>query len=344
MISGERKQRVLVTGTAGFVASYLVPELLARGYEVVGVDNLSRYGPGSRPAIRHTNFSFVRLDAKRTTSLRPLLAACDHFVALAAMVGGVSYLNRFSYDLFSENTRLSTAAVDAAVWAHHHGRLARITVISSSHVYGETSVRGAREGDERRRCPPTSYGLQKLTFELMAKEAHRQHDLPFTIVRPFNCVGREARGRDHRYGRHVIPDLIRKIRDSRAPLQILGNGRQRRSYIHGSDLARGIASCLNSPHAENEDFNLTSPDRLSVLEIAGLIWRRLRGGALRYRLCDGPTADLQVNVGDGEKAATRLGFQCRMSIDDVLEEMLAAAAGAETHGGRHGLGRPAVAL
>jgi UDP-glucose 4-epimerase len=127
--------KVLVTGSAGFIAGYLVQELLDAGHQVVGLDNYSKYGPVEKSYQRHAGYRFVQGDAKDLPLLRELIAGCDHFVAGAAMIGGIAYFHQFAYDLIAENERITAAAFDAAIEAHRGGRLRKITVLSSSMVF-----------------------------------------------------------------------------------------------------------------------------------------------------------------------------------------------------------------
>src|SRR5258708_17757916 len=122
--------------------------------------------------------------------MKDLIAGCDHFVAGAAIIGGISLFHELAYDLLAENERITAAAFDAAIWAHRDARLQKITVVSSSMVYESATVYPTPEG-EQRRCPPpgSTYGFQKLATEYFAQGAWEQYRLLYTIIRPFNCVG-----------------------------------------------------------------------------------------------------------------------------------------------------------
>jgi nucleoside-diphosphate-sugar epimerase len=94
---------VLVTGSAGFIGGYVVKELLDRGHHVIGVDNYSKYGPLRRSYDDHEAYRFVEADARDVDLLADLLAECDHFIAGAAMIGGISYFHTYAYDLLPTN-------------------------------------------------------------------------------------------------------------------------------------------------------------------------------------------------------------------------------------------------
>ena len=182
--------KILVTGSSGFISGYLVDELLRHGHDVVGIDNWSKYGPIEKSYDKNPRYRFVRGDAKDTTLLKELLQDCDQMVAGAAVIGGISLFHEYAYDLMAENERLMASAFDAAIWAHREKKLKKINVISSSMVYESTEVFPTPEGEERR-CPPphSTYGFQKLACEYFAQGAWEQYKLPYTIIRPFNCIG-----------------------------------------------------------------------------------------------------------------------------------------------------------
>src|SRR5438309_3066346 len=182
--------KILVTGSAGFIGGYLVEELLQAGHHVVGLDNFSKYGPLRQASLDHPHYRFVEGDAKDVGLLSELARDCDQVVAGAARIGGISYFHEFAYDLLSENERLTAAVFDAAVAAHRRGTLKKINVISSSMVFENATAWPTPEGEQRRCAPPHStYGFQKLATEYYAQGAWEQYRLPYTVCRPFNCVG-----------------------------------------------------------------------------------------------------------------------------------------------------------
>ncbi len=325
--------RVLITGSAGFIGTYLVDEFLSAGYDVVGLDNFSKYGPVT--PSKQARYEFVQGDAKDVALLTKLLASCDHFVAGAAMIGGIAYFHRLAFDLLAENERITASAFEAAIAARQSGRLQKITVMSSSMVFENATEFPTPEGAQHRCPPPTStYGFQKLATEYFAIGAWQQYELPYTIVRPFNCVGiGERRARtdeevlsgDIRLAMsHVVPDLVQKILKGQRPLHLLGNGQQVRHYTYGKDLARGIRHCVEHPAALNDDFNLSTATATSVQELAEAIWRKVYGPDVPLECVYDPPFphDVQFRSPAVEKARRILGFEATTPLDVMLDEII----------------------
>jgi nucleoside-diphosphate-sugar epimerase len=326
--------KVLVTGAKGFIAGYLIEELLAHDFEVVGLDNFSKYGEVQKSYDANPKYRFVRGDAKDVTLLKNLLSDCEHFVASAAMIGGISYFHEYAYDLIAENERITAAAFDAAVWAFQKARLKKISVMSSSMVFENATLFPTPEGHQFA-CPPplSTYGFQKLATEYFTRGAWEQYHLPFTILRPFNCVGtgekRAVSDKEIKSGNvklalsHVVPDLVQKVVKGQDPLHILGQGQQVRHYTYGGDLARGIRISLEKSEALNEDFNLSTPVSTTVLELAELIWKKINPAKPFQYVSDKPfTYDVQKRVPDVGKAKRVLGFEANTSLSTALDEII----------------------
>jgi nucleoside-diphosphate-sugar epimerase len=326
---------VLVSGCAGFIGGYVVEELLQRGYEVIGVDNFSKYGPVKKSYDDHPSYRFVEADCRDTALMEELLAGADHFIAGAAMIGGISYFHAYAYDLLANNERIMAASVDAALAAHRQGRLRKVTYMSSSMVYESADRWPSVEGDERKVPPPlSSYGFQKLAVEYFAHAAWDQYKLPYTIVRPFNCVGvgegralgdvEIASGNVKLAMSHVVPDLVQKVLMGQDPLHILGDGSQVRHYTYGGDLARGIVTAMEHDAAMNQDFNLSTATSTTVLELADVIWQKIRGSEVPFNYVSDPPFehDVAKRIPSVEKAKRVLGFEATTSLEDMLDEVI----------------------
>jgi len=319
--------RVLVTGSEGLIGGYLTRELLFRGYDVTGIDNFSKHGTAGRQDT--PGYRLIEGDADDEAVLDEALADCDHFIACAAMIGGLGYLHGVPLDLLIDNERLTIAAVQAGIRAHKAGSLRKVTWVSSSMVYESATTWPSAEGDELRIPPPPSaYGFQKLAVEYFARAAREQHGLPYTIIRPFNVIGARdyppgGKADASRFTSHVVPDLIRKVLSGQDPLRILGDGSQVRCYTWAGDLARGIVMSLDNPAAEDEDFNIASDNPVTVAELAEMIWSKLKPG-VPFRLAgDAAYAhDVQKRVPDTSKARDLLGFTASTPLSDMLDEVI----------------------
>ena len=326
--------KILITGAAGFICGYLVPELLEAGHTVVGIDDFSKYGPTVKSYDGHPNYRFVEGDAKNETLMRELAADCDQLIAAAAMIGGISYFHEFAFDLLAENETILASTFRAAIDAHKNGHLQRIVVISSSMVFESSTVFPTPEGAQFTSPPPVStYGFQKLASEYFAKGAWEQYKLPYTILRPFNCVGigerRALRDADVMSGNvklamsHVVPDLVAKILKGQDPLHILGEGNQIRHYTYGGDLAHGIRLAMESPAAVNNDFNLSTAQSTTVLQLAETIWKKINGDKPFAYVADKPFEhDVQMRVPDVRKAHDVLAYDASTTLDQMLDEVI----------------------
>jgi nucleoside-diphosphate-sugar epimerase len=327
--------RVLVTGSAGFIGGYVVEELLARGYDVVGVDNESKYGHVVRSFDSNPRYRLIRGDARDAGLMTDALAGCEHLIAGAAMIGGISYFHTYAYDLLATNERILASTCDAAIGAHRDGTLSKVTYLSSSMVFESATSWPSAEGQEQDIPPPrSSYGFQKLAVEYFARAAHQQHALPYTIVRPFNCVGvGEGRalgdveilsGNVKLAMSHVVPDLVQKVIKGQDPLHVLGNGTQVRHYTYAGDLAKGIVTAMESSAALNDDFNLSTSESTTVLSLAEKIWHRIKGGDAPFRYVSDPPFehDVQRRIPSVEKARRVLGFEATTTLDQMLDNVI----------------------
>ena len=325
---------VLVTGSQGFIGSYLCNELLSIGYRVIGIDNYSKYGKISRPHDSHKNFLFYEEDVigieKRDLTR---FSGVDYIIAGAAMIGGISYFHKHAYDLLANNERIIASTFDLAISLHKRLSLKKIVVVSSSMVFENSQEFPTPETSVKNSPPPLStYGFQKLSCEYFCKGAFEQYKLPYTIVRPFNCVGVGedkalsdevvTSGNVELMMSHVLPDLINKAVKGQYPLRVLGSGEQVRCYTNGKDIARGIRIAMESDKSENEDFNISVSRPTTVLELAKIVWDvvgREEEFAIDH---DSPYEyDVQNRIPDVEKAFRVLGFKAEISLEDSVREV-----------------------
>ena len=327
--------KILLTGSQGFIGTYVCLELLNKGYDVVGVDNYSKYGKVVRPHDNHKNFKFYEFDVLSSEFFELVEQEKPNIIiAGAAMIGGITYFHKYAYDLLATNERILAQTFDSAIKGYQEGYLKRIIVMSSSMVFEETELYPTPE-TEVKTCPPpqSTYGFQKLACEYFCKGAFEQYGVPYTIVRPFNCVGvgeEDALG-EHEITSgniklmmsHVLPDLINKTLKGQNPLHILGEGNQIRCYTNGKDLARAMRMVIESDKAINNDFNLSTPVATTVLELANLIWETINPKQPFTYVSDEPFIyDVQKRIPDVTKAKEILGFEAEISLEESVREVI----------------------
>lgn len=330
---------ILITGSEGFIGSYLCKEFLDAGYNVVGIDDHSKYGPVIRPHDDHPNFQLIVedvcfLEHWQHSQWHEILSKVDYIIAGAAMIGGISYFHKFAYDLLAKNERITAATFDYAIDVFRRHQLKKIIVISSSMVFENTEeFPTPEEAIYTCSAPSSTYGFQKMAVEYFAQGANEQYDLPYTIIRPFNCVGvgedeaitgeKVMSGNVKLMMSHILPDLIHKIMEGQDPLHILGDGNQIRHYTNGKDIARGIRIATEHPNALNECFNISTNRSTSVLELAEIIWKKLNPNKPFRYVSDEPfTYDVQKRIPMVEKAKEFLDFEAQISLEESVEEVI----------------------
>jgi nucleoside-diphosphate-sugar epimerase len=149
---------------------------------------------------------------------------------------------------------------------------------------------------------------------------HDEHGLPFTICRPFNAYGPGEMPADEPGIAHLVPDLIRKVLSGQRPLQIFGSGQQTRTLTHIDDIADGIVTAMASPAGENEDFNVSASEELTVAEIARVVWEECGRPPEQFELEHVPSfrVDVTRRWPSVEKAQRMLGWEARIGVREGI--------------------------
>ncbi len=310
------KEKILVTGGCGFIGSEVVKQLIAKGYSVRVVDNLSK--PESSVKA---GYEFIQSDLTDRKEAERVFSGMDTCVSLAAKIGGIGYFHKYPATIISENNKIYSATFSAAV----KNRIKRLVYVSSSMVFESTDHFPSREDDIFKIPPPvTSYGFSKLTGEWYCRAFAEEFGLQYTICRPFNAYGvNEAPGEEIGYA-HVIPDLIKKILNGQYPLEILGNGNQSRCFTHVTDVAGGIIAAMESEKGLNEAFNISHPRETKVIELAEILWK-LCGRTEPFKVANAGVFkhDIQRRIPDTTKAREVLGWEAGINLEDGLAEVVA---------------------
>ncbi len=295
--------RVLVTGGAGTIGAAVVRRLLRDAdWEVRVADG--RPAPAwMREACQiHTGDLRVTEEALSATE------GCSHVIHLAAIVGGIGNFHKLPHTLLEVNTALYNGVFRAAL----EREVDRLVYVSSSMVFERATEYPTTE-EHIRETPITdsAYGFSKLAGEMYCRALHDEHGLPYTICRPFNAYGPGEMPEDEPGIAHMVPDVIKKVLDGQRPLQIFGSGEQTRTITHIDDIAEGIVTAMAHPAAENEDFNISAGDEMTVAEIAEVIWEACGMPPEEFELEHVPsyTVDVVRRWPSVEKAKRMIGFE-----------------------------------
>jgi UDP-glucose 4-epimerase len=304
--------RVLVTGGAGTIGAAVVRRLLADpAYEVRVSDQRSAPQWMREGCEVHTG------DLRVLEQARTAMDGCTHVIHLAAIVGGIANFHRLPHTLTEVNNALYNAVIRAALDLE----VERFTYVSSSMVFERATEFPTTEA-HLPDCPTpeSAYGFSKLTGEVYCRAAHDEHDLPYTICRPFNAYG-PGEAPDPEPGiAHAVPDLIAKVLSGQQPLQIFGSGEQTRTLTHVDDIADGVVTATSSPKGLNEDFNISAARELTVAEIARIVWVACGKDPADFALEHLPSfaVDVPRRWPSVEKARELLGWQARIEVEDGI--------------------------
>jgi nucleoside-diphosphate-sugar epimerase len=309
--------RVLVTGGAGTIGAAVVRRLLADPAFEVRVSDQREAPSWMREGCEiHTG------DLRDLSESRRATAGCTRVIHLAAIVGGIANFHKLPHTLTEVNNALYNSVVRSAI---DHD-VERFVYVSSSMVFERATEYPTTEA-HLADCPTprSAYGFSKLTGEVYCRAAHEEHGLPYTICRPFNAYGPGELPDDEPGIAHAVPDLIRKALTGRRPLPIFGSGEQTRTLTHVDDIADGIVTAMASPAAENEDFNISAAEELTVAEIARIVWEACGNDPAAFELEHLPAfeVDVQRRWPSVEKARSMLGWEARIGVRDGIGQTVA---------------------
>jgi UDP-glucose 4-epimerase len=306
--------RVLVTGGAGTIGTAVVRRLVRDPEWEVRVSDQRTPPAWMREACEvHTGDLRERVEADAAVD------GCTHVIHLAAIVGGIANFHKLPHTLLEVNTGLYNAVFHAALDA----RVERLVYVSSSMVFERaTEFPTTEEHVHEVATPRSAYGFSKLAGEVYCRALHDEHGFPYTICRPFNAYGPGEMPEDEPGIAHAVPDLIRKVLSGRRPLQIFGSGDQTRTLTHVDDIARGIITAMASPAGENEDFNVSASEELTVGQIARVVWEACGEPPEAFELEHLPSfeVDVQRRWPSVEKARRLLGFEAEIGVREGVAE------------------------
>ena len=306
--------RVLVTGGAGTIGAAVVRRLVADPDWEVRVADQAEPAQWIREACE-----VVAGDLRDKAAAREAVAGCTHVIHLAAIVGGIRNFHELPFTLLETNTGLYNGVFQASL----DERVERLVYVSSSMVFERaTEFPTTEEHIRDTPIPDSAYGFSKLAGEVYCRALHDEFGLPYTICRPFNAYGPGEMPADEPGIAHMVPDLIRKVLAGQQPLEIFGSGEQTRTITHIDDIADGIVTAMANPAGENEDFNISAGEEMTVAETARVIWEECGKPPEDFALEHLPTFQVDVprRWPSVEKARRLLGWEARIGVREGIRQ------------------------
>jgi len=254
----------LITGGAGFIGSHLAEKLVNEGIETKVLDN---FATGRKEnfseCIDNQNFSFFNLDLGKLGKQEDYLENVEIVFHMAA-----DPEVRTGYDKPEDSFNQNIVNTFNLLQKIKNSKVKKIVFASSSSVYGDAKVLPTKE-EYGPLCPISHYGASKLACEAMVSSFCHNYNIRGIILRPANVIGSR--------GRHgLIWDLVHKLKNDKSRLEVLGDGKQTKSFIHISDAVKGILQSIKKHKDDVEIFNIGSEDSIEIINIAKAVCKNMK--------------------------------------------------------------------
>ena len=265
----------VITGGAGFIGSYIAEKLVENGTDTKVIDNLvTGKKENLSKCFDQDNFSFLEYDLGNLDGIEDHLGDADilfHFAADPEVRTGYSKPE----DSFEQNI-VNTFNLLQKI---KQSKIKKIVFASSSSVYGDAKIIPTNE-EYGPLSPISHYGASKLACEAMVSSFCHNYNIEGVILRPANVIGLR--------GRHgLIWDLVHKLKINQDELELLGDGKQTKSFIHISDAIDGIFFSLNNLQDKVEVFNLGSEDSVEIMDVAKIVCKNMGLNEIKINLTGG---------------------------------------------------------
>ena len=318
---GER-MKALITGGAGFIGSHLAERLIARGDEVVVVDDLSTGDLANLSGvIDNSRFQFVQDDVRDEATIHLLVERCDVVFHLAAAVGVQLIVDRPVHTI---ETNIHGTEVVLSV-ANKFRK--KILLASTSEVYGKSEAVPFREDDDTvlgsTRFSRWSYACSKAIDEFLGLAYHQQYGLPVVIARFFNTVGPRQTGQ---YGM-VVPRFVeRALRND--PIVIYGSGKQSRCFAYVADVIDCVLALMNCADAPGRVYNIGNTQEITMADLADKIIEmtgsRSEKEFISYEEAYGrPFDDMMRRIPCLDRVRQAVGYEPKFDLTQTLEHIIA---------------------
>ena len=310
--------RILITGGAGFIGSHLADALIARGDQVVALDNFST---GSTANIKHItkNFEIVDGDIRNSELVNETAKDVDLVFHMAAALG-VNTILESPLESISTNITGSEVVLNAAARYKK-----RILIASTSEIYGKNPNQPLKETDDRVVGSPQkirwSYSDAKAIEEAMAVALHQEKDLQVTTARLFNTVGPRQ---SWRYGM-VVPRFI-KAALKNEPIQIYGDGTQSRVFCHVADVVEALLQLVSTDETVNEVYNVGGTGEITITQLAETIIKQTNSKStieyIPYEKAYAPGfEDMQRRVPDITKIKETINWSPQRDLSKIITDV-----------------------
>ena len=254
----------LITGGAGFIGSHLADKLVNEGIETKVLDNFTTGRKDNLlGCIDKQNFSLFDLDLGKLGNQEDYLENVEVVFHMAAdpevRTGYDNPKNSFEQNIVNTFNLLQRIK---------HSKVKKIVFASSSSVYGDAKILPTNE-EYGPLCPISHYGASKLACEAIVSSFCYNYDIDGIILRPANVIGSR--------GRHgLIWDLVHKLKNDKNRLEVLGDGKQTKSFIHISDMIKGILQSMKKGEDGVEIFNVGSEDGVEIINVAKIVCKNMK--------------------------------------------------------------------
>jgi len=312
--------KYLITGGAGFIGSHLSDALIARGDEVLVLDNLSTGNKSNiEQLLANPNFTLIEGSILDTNLVNESVESVDHVLHLAAAVGVFNIIDK-PLESLTTNIRGTENILEAA-----HKNNKQVLIASSSEIYGKNSSGPLHEESDRIVGSPLmsrwSYSEAKAIDESMAQFYHLEKGLKTRIIRLFNTVGPRQVGH---YGM-VVPRFIQAALNNE-PLTVYGSGEQSRCFCHVHDAVRGILAVIDSDKTIGEAFNIGNDHEITIEELANQV---IKGTGSQSTITKTPYEsaynfgfeDMQRRIPDISRIKLTLGWTPELPLDKIIADV-----------------------